>query len=63
MENGTCSCYNKKLSIGYCFLELEPVYTEYWNSNSAPKSWSVGPLCLAQERIKKESLSDQKPSW
>ncbi|KAJ0558064.1 putative flavanone 7-O-beta-glucosyltransferase [Helianthus annuus] len=45
------------------FFELEPVYAEYWNSNSAPKSWSVGPLCLAQERIKKESLSDQKPSW
>ncbi|KAI3704779.1 hypothetical protein L1987_75008 [Smallanthus sonchifolius] len=47
------------------FLELEPVYQEYWNSNLGPKSWSVGPLCLGQGQRprQKEILSDQKPSW
>ncbi|GJZ80928.1 UDP-glycosyltransferase 90A1-like protein [Tanacetum coccineum] len=45
------------------FFELEPVYMEYWNSKLEPKSWSVGPFCLAQEVTKTKLLSGQKPSW
>ncbi|KAI7731166.1 hypothetical protein M8C21_006574, partial [Ambrosia artemisiifolia] len=42
------------------FFELEPAYADYWNSKLGPKSWCVGPLCLAQGPIKKESLSVDK---
>nr|GEX25133.1 UDP-glycosyltransferase 90A1-like [Tanacetum cinerariifolium] len=45
------------------FFELEPMFTEYWNSKFGPKSWSVGPFCLGQHMTKTESLLSQKPSW
>lgn len=30
------------------FYELEPVFVDYWNREIGPKSWSIGPLLLAQ---------------
>ncbi|KAL3526036.1 hypothetical protein ACH5RR_014408 [Cinchona calisaya] len=30
------------------FHDLESVYWDYWNSHCQPRSWSVGPLCLAE---------------
>ncbi|PHU23861.1 hypothetical protein BC332_08968 [Capsicum chinense] len=29
------------------FYELEPRFADYWNQHFGPKSWCVGPLCLA----------------
>ncbi|PON43798.1 UDP-glucuronosyl/UDP-glucosyltransferase, partial [Trema orientale] len=34
--------------IANSFYELEPVFIDYWNREIGPKSWPVGPLCLAQ---------------
>ncbi|KVI09181.1 UDP-glycosyltransferase 90A1-like [Cynara cardunculus var. scolymus] len=45
------------------FFELEPVYTDFWNSNFPPKSWCVGPFCFSQEMVEPNTLSAQKPSW
>ncbi|KAJ9540558.1 hypothetical protein OSB04_027064 [Centaurea solstitialis] len=49
------------------FYELEPVYADYWNANSAPKSWSVGPFCLTEEIVEQNGfLSTEekvKPWW
>lgn len=42
------------------FFELEPVYADFWNSNVAPKSWSVGPFCFGQKSV---DPNRQKPSW
>ncbi|KAA8530253.1 hypothetical protein F0562_004962 [Nyssa sinensis] len=41
------------------FYELEPLYSDYWNNNCEPKSWCVGPLCLAEL----QSRPHQKPRW
>ncbi|KZV39697.1 hypothetical protein F511_22722 [Dorcoceras hygrometricum] len=29
------------------FYELEPRYVDFWNKNLGPKTWNIGPLCLA----------------
>ncbi|KAF5479564.1 hypothetical protein F2P56_000374 [Juglans regia] len=44
------------------FYELEPVFADYSNLNCSPKSWSVGPLCLA-ELPKAQPEPDKKPTW
>ncbi|KAM3246794.1 hypothetical protein P3L10_008561 [Capsicum annuum] len=33
------------------FYELEPRFADYWNQHFGPKSWCVGPLCLAKQPI------------
>ncbi|XP_042504798.1 UDP-glycosyltransferase 90A1-like [Macadamia integrifolia] len=43
------------------FYELEPAFVDYWNRESVPKAWCVGPLSLAEP-----TLSDrpkEKPDW
>ncbi|XP_077222541.1 UDP-glycosyltransferase 90A1-like [Tasmannia lanceolata] len=38
------------------FYELESVYADYWNKEFGPRTWCVGPLCLAKPpNIEKES--------
>ncbi|CAI9777336.1 unnamed protein product [Fraxinus pennsylvanica] len=32
------------------FYELEPLYAEYWNRESTPKAFCVGPLCIARQQ-------------
>lgn len=43
------------------FYELEPKYTDYWNQKLEPKSWCVGPLCLA--RPSSSQTSKSRPAW
>ncbi|XP_021770852.1 UDP-glycosyltransferase 90A1-like [Chenopodium quinoa] len=44
------------------FSELEQPFVEYMNSISdEPKSWCVGPLCLAEKQTTLES--PEKPEW
>ncbi|GAA0169913.1 glycosyltransferase [Lithospermum erythrorhizon] len=47
------------------FYELEHKFCDYYNLNYKPKSWSVGPLCLAEKlasfNIKSEGY--KKPHW
>ncbi|KAL5582537.1 hypothetical protein UlMin_014979 [Ulmus minor] len=43
--------------VSYSFYELEPVFVQYWNRVCLPKSWCVGPLCLADEKSKAQKLS------
>lgn len=31
------------------FYELEPRFADYWSQHLGPKSWCVGPLCLANQ--------------
>ncbi|PIN02707.1 UDP-glucuronosyl and UDP-glucosyl transferase [Handroanthus impetiginosus] len=45
------------------FRELEKPFEDYWAQNCQPKTWSIGPLCLAQ-LPKNESLdSINKRKW
>ncbi|KAL2528431.1 UDP-glycosyltransferase 90A1 [Forsythia ovata] len=44
------------------FYELESVYADYWNRESGPKAWCVGPLCLAAPPRKKHEIYET-PSW
>ncbi|CAI9784827.1 unnamed protein product [Fraxinus pennsylvanica] len=32
------------------FYELKPLYVEYWNCESKPKAFFVGPLCMARQQ-------------
>ncbi|KAM7509927.1 hypothetical protein LguiB_008802 [Lonicera macranthoides] len=43
------------------FYKLEPVFFEYWNRESQPKAWCIGPLCLAEPRV--EGKTKTKPRW
>ncbi|XP_058180388.1 UDP-glycosyltransferase 90A1-like [Rhododendron vialii] len=45
------------------FCELEELFVEYWNRESKPKSWCIGPLCLAEPLTKTEPWSHKKPTW
>ncbi|KAH7850587.1 hypothetical protein Vadar_000240 [Vaccinium darrowii] len=44
------------------FYELEALYVNYCNRESQPKSWCIGPLCLA-EVTKTEPCPYQKSNW
>ncbi|KAM5581609.1 UDP-glycosyltransferase 90A1-like [Rosa sericea] len=45
------------------FYELEPVFVDYWNTESSPsKSWNVGPLCQLKPKPVLV-LQDDKPVW
>ncbi|KAK9741352.1 hypothetical protein RND81_03G099200 [Saponaria officinalis] len=45
------------------FEEMESQFLRYWNANFHPKSWCVGPFCLA-ENPKSDELSKAKtPLW
>ncbi|CAN4088262.1 unnamed protein product [Withania somnifera] len=35
--------------ISNSFYKLEPRFADYFNQHLGPKSWSVGPLCLAKQ--------------
>ncbi|KAK1359528.1 Glycosyltransferase [Heracleum sosnowskyi] len=43
------------------FYELEPKFIEYSNCKSKPKTWSIGPLCLAEPP--KTTTTSQKPLY
>ncbi|KAK7273656.1 hypothetical protein RIF29_14714 [Crotalaria pallida] len=34
------------------FYELEPVFVDYLNNESSPKSWCVGPFCIVEQASK-----------
>lgn len=40
------------------FYELEPIYLNYWNCKFEPKSWCVGPFCVAEQVVE---TVDSKP--
>nr|WIW42801.1 UDP-glycosyltransferase [Nicotiana tabacum] len=42
------SLANSRGMITNSFYELEPRFADYWNQHLGPKSWCVGPLCLAK---------------
>ncbi|ONI19517.1 hypothetical protein PRUPE_3G282700 [Prunus persica] len=44
------------------FYELEPVFTDYWNSECEPKAWCVGPLCQVAQDEPHDDHQD-KPIW
>ncbi|XP_075481940.1 UDP-glycosyltransferase 90A1 [Primulina tabacum] len=44
------------------FCELEEPFVEYWNRKLQPKTWCIGPLCLA-EPSKIDAGTSQKPKW
>lgn len=44
------------------FYELESLFVDYWNRESKPKAWCVGPLCLAQP-ITAHHEAQEKPMW
>ncbi|XP_058180391.1 UDP-glycosyltransferase 90A1-like [Rhododendron vialii] len=49
--------------VSNTFYELEALYVEYCNRReSVPKSWCIGPLCLAEPLMTKPP-SYQKPTW
>nr|UTM61885.1 UDP-glycosyltransferase 15413 [Pueraria montana var. lobata] len=46
------------------FYELEPTFVDYVNTESSPKSWCVGPFCLAEWKPKVyEGGVNVKPTW
>ncbi|XP_061341326.1 UDP-glycosyltransferase 90A1-like isoform X2 [Gastrolobium bilobum] len=45
------------------FYELEPKFVDYLNTESSPKNWCIGPLCLSEQTPKIYSESDMKPTW
>ncbi|KAJ1378774.1 UDP-glycosyltransferase family, conserved site [Sesbania bispinosa] len=47
------------------FYELEPTFVDYMNTESPPKSWCVGPLCLAEAEQAPKSYPEpgMKPKW
>ncbi|XP_019185731.1 PREDICTED: UDP-glycosyltransferase 90A1 [Ipomoea nil] len=45
------------------FCDLEHVYMEFYNRNLVPKSWPVGPFCLAEPRRKPPPENQEKPSY
>lgn len=47
------------------FYELEPVFADDCNRQGKPKSWCVGPLCLAELPPKNEEPKNEltKPAW
>ncbi|KAL6288011.1 hypothetical protein ACE6H2_012401 [Prunus campanulata] len=48
--------------ISNSFYELEPVFTDYWNSECEPKVWCVGPLCQMAQDEPHDDHHD-KPIW
>lgn len=43
------------------FEELEPAFLDYWNRESKPRAWCIGPLCLVDPP---EPIPDpDKPTW
>ncbi|KAK6795287.1 hypothetical protein RDI58_008740 [Solanum bulbocastanum] len=44
------------------FYELEPRFVDYFNQHLGPKSWCVGPLCLAKQPMK-AALSQTDKTW
>ncbi|KAM0955024.1 hypothetical protein ACFX2I_023396 [Malus domestica] len=44
------------------FYELEPVFTDYWNTECGPKVWCVGPLFLMVQNKPHDDHGD-KPTW
>ncbi|ESR59706.1 hypothetical protein CICLE_v10018070mg [Citrus x clementina] len=47
------------------FYELEPLFADHCNRVVKPKSWCVGPLCLAELSPKNEEPKNElsKPAW
>ncbi|XWS44198.1 hypothetical protein CRYUN_Cryun15aG0023600 [Craigia yunnanensis] len=46
------------------FYEMEKYFVDYWNREGKPKTWCVGPLCLAEPpKVEHEHGSQKKPSW
>ncbi|KAH9790601.1 hypothetical protein WN944_009795 [Citrus x changshan-huyou] len=47
------------------FYELEPLFADHCNPVGKPKSWCVGPLCLAELPPKNEEPKNElsKPAW
>ncbi|PIN01678.1 UDP-glucuronosyl and UDP-glucosyl transferase [Handroanthus impetiginosus] len=45
------------------FYEPEKPFADYWAQNSQPKTWSIGPLCLAQLPNNESMDSIHKPKW
>ncbi|CAH9092371.1 unnamed protein product [Cuscuta epithymum] len=43
--------------------ELESDYVENYNRNGVPKSWTIGPLCLAEPETEKSPENQEKPSY
>ncbi|KAG0543346.1 hypothetical protein BDA96_02G182400 [Sorghum bicolor] len=43
------------------FHALEAPYLEFWNQHVGPRSWPIGPLCLAQPTATRPKA--QRPSW
>lgn len=39
---------SKSHGLMNCFYELEPCYSDFSNLDPKPKTWSIGPFCLAQ---------------
>lgn len=57
------STYNSKGILVNSFYDLEPTFVDYMNTESFPKSWCVGPLCLTEWRPKVYSDKVLKPTW
>ncbi|CAL9014585.1 unnamed protein product [Prunus brigantina] len=48
------------------FYELEPVFTDYWNTECGPRAWCVGPLLQLSQDDDINSTNDEdddKPMW
>ncbi|XP_071706164.1 UDP-glycosyltransferase 90A1-like [Rutidosis leptorrhynchoides] len=59
MMEGEIALVNSYGLIINSFYELEPLFIDYMNREAKPKSWCVGPLCLAETRME----TDPKPKW
>ncbi|KAG4938499.1 hypothetical protein AAZX31_16G068800 [Glycine max] len=47
------------------FYELEPTFVDYVSKECSPKSWCVGPLCLAEwtRKVYEGGDEKEKPRW
>ncbi|KAH6774449.1 UDP-Glycosyltransferase superfamily protein [Perilla frutescens var. hirtella] len=45
------------------FYELEQLYADHYNREFEPRTWSIGPLCLAKLQKTKLSPDNMKPRW
>lgn len=43
------------------FYELEQLYADYYEKECKPRTWSIGPLCLANKLQKRKELAHKKP--
>ncbi|KAK9741353.1 hypothetical protein RND81_03G099300 [Saponaria officinalis] len=57
------ACSTSYGAVVNSFAEIESQFLTYWNTNFQPKSWCVGPFCLAENQKIDELSRAKTPLW